>query len=440
MTVTSHNSRFKWQTIKLPNLFKFFNKLQGKSKSAPKEYNHRAVSNKRTAHSEENISESVKNNSKNQAPVGSSSEIPQFKIEDKYQEFQRLGEGSGGSVSLVGFTNPNEKNETKFQTTGTLLEKTKGYDERNIISRSLNCYALKKVYEKDKSDPNWAYNSQEVQFILKVPYHDNLVQTHDIFIDSTTSTLCIVTEAMQTDLFEVIHERNRLGDPMSLKTILNILKQIINGLLHLRSHGWSHRDLKPENILLSETKAYYSSEFLKKHSELNQQEYIVKIADYGASARVDDPLCFSFGTVSFLPPEAILLMDSVSFEKLDTWGIACIALEMIGRCDFFASMTTPGHLKSLTTLLGTPRCDLACDPVFEESLGKCIKQQGFDYERYAMKYTVMRGQRMDYDEKWVEFDHVMMECLQWNHKNRPTLLQLSKKFIFRTTNVYEIRY
>lgn len=54
---------------------------------------------------------------------------------------------------------------------------------------------------------------------------------------------------------------------MQIYHIQNVLRQIIEGVYYLHSHGYAHRDLKPSNVLVN-------------------TEEVVKIADFGLAKKM----------------------------------------------------------------------------------------------------------------------------------------------------------
>jgi len=133
----------------------------------------------------------------------------------------------------------------------------------------------------------------------------------------------------------------------------SILKQILEGIVFLHSHGIIHRDLKPQNILIA----------------LNQNGvYIPKITDFGISKKLDVNKSSVFtnslagaGTLSFASPEQLL--GNTIRKNTDLWSFGVIACWMFtsklpfnsgsltatseaGRIELFKQITT-GEVTSI---------------------------------------------------------------------------------------------
>nr|CCC93357.1 putative serine/threonine-protein kinase [Trypanosoma congolense IL3000] len=92
--------------------------------------------------------------------------------------------------------------------------------------------------------------------------------------------------------------------------IVDLVRQCLDGLDHLHSHGIIHRDVKPSNVYLTESG-------------------VVKIGDFGVSKLVgpDDPLATTFiGTPFYICPE-LCLGEPYSFGA-DIWALGVLTYEL----------------------------------------------------------------------------------------------------------------
>ncbi|XP_013389757.1 cyclin-dependent kinase 8 isoform X1 [Lingula anatina] len=115
--------------------------------------------------------------------------------------------------------------------------------------------------------------------------------------------------------------------PVSLQeeVIFYYLKQVLEGLHHLHSHGWWHRDIKPSNIGIT-------------------TDGIVKILDYGGAMRRG--LNPGQGmTVNYLPPEVCADKQNCS-EKMDIWALACSVIFLTTGVEVYTYL--PERIRAVT--------------------------------------------------------------------------------------------
>lgn len=119
----------------------------------------------------------------------------------------------------------------------------------------------------------------------QVPVHKNIIR----YLGSKKNTandegLFIVLEYMPQNLKAAIQNDSRLK---TFRTLLGILKDVVEGMIHLQNYDVIHHDLKPENILLD--------------SDLTP-----KVADFGASKiRHAQSMTAAFrGTLGYMAPES----------------------------------------------------------------------------------------------------------------------------------------
>ncbi|CAM9650337.1 unnamed protein product [Discosporangium mesarthrocarpum] len=101
----------------------------------------------------------------------------------------------------------------------------------------------------------------------------------------------------------------RLFGPFSEPIIVRYTRQILLGLQYLHSEGVAHRDIKGSNILVD-------------------TEGVVKVADFGASAHVEDITKNSLkGTPYFMAPE--MLQGDKQGLSVDIWSLGGAVIEML---------------------------------------------------------------------------------------------------------------
>ncbi|XP_071946596.1 phosphorylase b kinase gamma catalytic chain, skeletal muscle/heart isoform-like [Antedon mediterranea] len=152
----------------------------------------------------------------------------------------------------------------------------------------------------------------EVAILRKLSGHHHIVLLND-FIESPTYFFLVFELCTGGELFDYLTKVVALSE----KKTRNLMKQILEAVQYIHSHGIVHRDLKPENILLDEN--------------LN-----IKISDFGFAAQVQDgklltDLC---GTPGYLAPEVLkcnMKVDKVkgySFE-VDLWACGVIMYTLL---------------------------------------------------------------------------------------------------------------
>lgn len=95
-----------------------------------------------------------------------------------------------------------------------------------------------------------------------------------------------------------------------------IFKQLVEGLVNLKTLGLSHSDLKPENILFDEF-------------------FTVKLADFGCAQQYSS-VCsqFNVGTRSYTAPE-VIEKKQYDTEKVDMFALGVLLWLLLFQNPFF---------------------------------------------------------------------------------------------------------
>jgi uncharacterized protein (TIGR02145 family) len=164
---------------------------------------------------------------------------------------------------------------------------------------------------------------KEVEVISKLPTHPNIAHYDVCYTFSTFAgeyDFGVLQYYEQGNLQQLLTDKQLTYEQKD-----NLLKQILEGIVFLHSHGIIHRDLKPQNILIS----------------LNRKgEYIPKITDFGISKKLDVNKSSVFtnslagaGTLSFASPEQLL--GSTIRKNTDLWSFGVITCWMFtGKLPF----------------------------------------------------------------------------------------------------------
>ena len=122
------------------------------------------------------------------------------------------------------------------------------YLVENIHNRKQ--FALKKILCKDLYEIMKHKNQFELIYSLN---HKNIMEIYNLqykYLDKTTYAIYVLMERGIKDWSIDIRKRIINKKPYKEEEIINILKQIVSGLVYLQKRNISHRDIKPQNILL----------------------------------------------------------------------------------------------------------------------------------------------------------------------------------------------
>jgi serine/threonine protein kinase len=121
-----------------------------------------------------------------------------------------------------------------------------------------------KVIEKGKKLNELDWQRREIES-LKLFKHDYIIKMHDIY--DSSSTVCIIMEFLEGDLFDYLKENNF---NLPIERSRQVLYELALGIKCIHDKGVIHRDLKLENILMT------------KKNNLG----IPKVSDFGLSAMI----------------------------------------------------------------------------------------------------------------------------------------------------------
>ena len=165
-----------------------------------------------------------------------------------------------------------------------------GYAEKMMSTINKNIYAIKKI-NKNSANFNQKNFKRETEIAIDLN-HENLIKLYGYFedkekiskykeiykdkkkkenLDNITQDVeiyCLVLEYAEKGSLEDYNKEFRKKNPeqhIDQNFIIQIFKQLLNGLEYLKKKSVIHRDIKPDNILLD-------------------SKYNVKISDFGISA------------------------------------------------------------------------------------------------------------------------------------------------------------
>jgi len=268
-----HNDKFRNTIYKINNINN--NKLFDNNNDINiKNVNNRLSLKRRTSSIENSMNSTINNENK---------KIFNGKIED-YLITKELGKGSCAVVKLATHKITKEKFAIKIYTKEFLLDPQK----RNIVKNEINILKqldseyIMKLYEEIDT-PNYLY--LVLEYINGIPLIDIL--------------------------------KNEKNGYLSEKRAINLMKQIIKGIIYLHDKNIYHRDIKLENILV-------------------MKNDIIKIIDFGFAVKCnrDSYQKLFCGTPSYMAPELLSKEKYIPYYS-DIWSLGVLFYSMLyGRFPF----------------------------------------------------------------------------------------------------------
>ncbi|KAG8761765.1 hypothetical protein FRC11_013221, partial [Ceratobasidium sp. 423] len=205
--------------------------------------------------------------------------------------------------------------------------------------------------------------------------------------------LCIVTELLSINLFELIQVNEFAGFTIAL--IRRFTSQMLASLALMHQHRIVHCDLKPENVLL-----------------LHPAKSALKVIDFGSSCFEHEKVYTHIQSRFYRSPEIILGMNY--HTAIDMWSLGCILAELYTGYPIFPGENEQEQLACIMEVLGVPDKDLinrsSRKQLFFDSNGQprpVVNSKG--RRRRPGSKTLAQVLRCD-DEMFVDF---IAKCLNW---------------------------
>ena len=152
--------------------------------------------------------------------------------------------------------------------------------------------------------------------------HENLVQSLDFI--KTPNYVCYVMEFIDGKPIDELMLRGFI----SIKTSINIIKQVTKGLEYLHSQGLVHRDIKPANILVTNNDRVVLVDLglvkkSRQNSQLTTQGIIIGTPDYLSPEQVREKevtICsdiYSLGVTWYYMISGLLPFEANSTKRAD---------------------------------------------------------------------------------------------------------------------------
>lgn len=168
-------------------------------------------------------------------------------------------------------------------------------------------------------------HKKEAGMLEKIGEHINIVKLMKKYNDGDTF---IVLEGINNGftLEDIISKNIKLP----LKTIVNIIIQIANGLKHIHSKGIIHHDIKPSNILIDSGKDGDCRDDgnINNNAFSNLSNYSIKICDFELAIEGNNGLKEQ-GTSRWMAPELNSDNAVEPTNKIDIYSLGVIFISLI---------------------------------------------------------------------------------------------------------------
>ena len=208
-------------------------------------------------------------------------------VHDRFKLLKKLGAGGSGEVFQAKDLKLNRLVAVKRVT-------TKDPDRRERLLRRLH---------------------KEAESLAAIE-HPNVVVVHDI-VEWESSVNIIMELVTGTPLLSKIRKK-----ALSESEYLPLFRQMILALEAVHEFGLVHRDLNPKNVLVT-------------------KQGIVKLVDFGLSAKLDDERPRVGGTLGYMPPESMRRSGRLTFG-VDIYSLGFLSYQaLLGIARFKKFYGTP---------------------------------------------------------------------------------------------------
>lgn len=271
-----------------------------------------------------------------------------------------MGSGQYGAVYKVQRRNMSPSEPTFYAAKKLFIKNTDQKNEEKII-KSMPEGDQQRILEILENDKTLSVRKlkagtyktfiREVDILRQLPPHPNVVRLIEILNQPVTDRLRDSKEVPDRFTEYLIFEfaEHELGSVLASKIKFEdkhakcIIKQLLEGLVHLERNKVLHRDLKPSNILLNKHGVLKIIDFGNaryadcSHMQADKQQY---------TPRVTTPL--------YQAPE-LFFRDRLYDSKIDVWAAGCILFELLTLQPLFpVSSGEAGILFGMFQVIGIP--------------------------------------------------------------------------------------
>ncbi|MBN1901998.1 serine/threonine protein kinase [Candidatus Sumerlaeota bacterium] len=207
-------------------------------------------------------------------------------MQDDTLPFQGKESTSIRALSLVG-----RILENRYSIEEIIGEGAMGYVYKGTQLRLKRTVAIKIPRQELALDPNYMSRFEREALSMARCVHENIVTIYDVYVGKNPDELSYI--AMEFITGSNFHQFLRAEEAnLTIRAVLEILKQLARGIDAAHAAGVVHRDIKPANMIVT------------------QPQRIAKIMDFGIAKTEYDSayktqVGFSIGTPAFMAPEQI---------------------------------------------------------------------------------------------------------------------------------------
>ncbi|KAH9982906.1 kinase-like domain-containing protein [Lactifluus volemus] len=267
-----------------------------------------------------------------------------------FTPIKTFGDGSFGTVLLCDWHGPLPPN-TPVSTMQSVVGARPEYANMRLV-------AVKRMKKKWEGGWDECRKLKELEALLAMPPHPNIIPLYDSFLLPETKELYFVFEPMEGHLYQLIKSRHGRR-PFAGGLVASIFRQIVEGLHHVHASGYFHRDMKPENILVTTTghHSYPNLSPISSPDAPPEQDVkvLVKLADFGLAreTRSKPPYTEYVSTRWYRAPEVLLKSRDYS-NPVDMWALGTIMAELVNLRPLFPGKKEADQLFKIVEVLGDP--------------------------------------------------------------------------------------
>jgi len=166
-------------------------------------------------------------------------------------------------------------------------------------------YAVKEIITEDYDYQFSGENiKDEIAAYRRLCDCSYVTRLYDVF-EEPSRTFLIMEQMTGGDLLDKLEERSRY----SVREARRVSRTLLEALRYCHKRSIAHRDIKPENILLVH----------------RDDDYSIKLADFGCAKRITKPYCFKTlcGSPGYVAPEVLTHTDGYT-EQCDAWSAGVV--------------------------------------------------------------------------------------------------------------------